>query len=146
MNGYRLGLLHGALLVGFVLAIFVIAHAQVSLSVFGLSKHSESGYCEVNPGLGLSYEVVKDLRVGGAKFLNSKCRWSNMAGVFYTPFHWRDLSFGIAPMWLTGYRDKPVFAPLPVGSYRLSRHGNADFFAVKNSDLYVTGAAWRYEW
>jgi hypothetical protein len=133
-------------LLGLLLAIGLSSRAQMSVSVFGLSKHSESGYCEVNPGLGVNYQASKDLRFGAGRYLNSKCRWSDVLGVSYTPVHYGNFSFGAALLRLTGYRDQPVIAPLPIGSYHLTEKSYIDFFVVKNRDLMVTGGAWRYQW
>jgi len=137
------------LLVAFGIAIGVLIgapRAQLAVSVFGLSKHSESGYCEVNPGLGATYSPYTDLRIGGGRYLNSKCRWTNAFGAFYTPLHVGDFSFGLAVLRLTGYRNTPVIAPLPVGAYRFSEHSYVDFFVVRNADLTVGGMAYRFQW
>lgn len=145
MNGYRLGLMHGALMVALVLVVFVAyTHAQVSVSVFGVSKHSQPGYCEVNPGLGINYQIADDFSVSAARFRMSKCRPSNAIGFGYRPLHFGDFSFGFEFMRLTGYRDKPVYVPIPVGSYTISRHHHIDFFAAAKGDTAATGAAWRY--
>jgi hypothetical protein len=128
------------------LVLVPLASAQTSVTVFGLSKHSESGYCEVNPGLGLNYEASEDLRISAGRYLNSKCRWSNAIGGMYTPLHYGEWSFGVALLRLTGYREKAVFAALPIGAYRLTQSSYVDFFFVKNDDLMVAGAAARFLW
>jgi hypothetical protein len=91
VNGYRLGLLHGALL------------AQVSVSVFGLSKHSEPGYCEVNPGLGINYQISENVRFGHGRYQNSKCSYTNITGLVYCPVKIGGFCFGMAFVRLTGY-------------------------------------------
>lgn len=131
---------------GLILGVCIAAaKAQLSMSVFGLSKHSESGYCEVNPGLGINYQANGDLRLGAGRYRNSKCRWSDVIGASYTPLHMGDFSFGVALLRLTGYRDQAVIAPLPIGAYRIGERSYVDFFVAKNRDLTVTGGAWRYE-
>lgn len=120
------------------------AWAQWSVSVYGLSKHSESGYCEINPGLSINYEIAKDLRVGFGRFLNSQCQWSNGAGPVYTPLHVGPWSLGVAFLRVTGYKDKPVWVPLPAGSYALDKRKSIDFFAAHKGDESVAGAALRF--
>jgi hypothetical protein len=117
--------------------------AQVSLSVYGLSKHSDSPYCEANPGLGINYQITEDLRLGHGRFLNSKCKWSNGTGIVYTPLKLGDFRFGVAVLRLTGYKEKAVFAPLPVGSYEINRRHAIDFFFAHKDEESVVGAAWR---
>lgn len=129
---------------GFLLAVGWSAKAQLSLSVFGLSKHSQPGYCEVNPGLGLNYQITNDLRAGVARLRISQCRPSNWIGLFYDPIKWGNFSFGIAFLRVTGYQDEPVYVPLPVGSYRLGDRSVIDFFIAHKDETSVTGAAWRY--
>jgi hypothetical protein len=137
--------MHGALAVAIILALTVaFCHAQVSLSVFGLSKHSQPGYCEVNPGLGINYQITDDFSVSAARFKMSKCRPSNAIGFGYRPFHIGDFSFGFEFMRLTGYKDKPVYVPIPVGSYAIDKRNYIDFFAASKGDTAATGAAWRY--
>jgi hypothetical protein len=144
VNGYRLGLLHGALLVGLILVVWVACHAQVSVSVFGLSKHSEPGYCEVNPGLGLNYQISENVRFGHGRYQNSKCSYTNITGLSYCPVKVGGFCFGMALVRLTGYRPSAIYAPLPIGAYTIDKHNAIDFFAVTSGDLTVAGAAWRY--
>jgi hypothetical protein len=144
VNGYRLGLMHGALLVAIVLVVWVVAHAQVSVSVFGLSKHSESGYCEVNPGLGVNYQLTENFRFGVARLRISPCRPSNWIGFVYDPLKIGNFRFGVAFLRVTSYQPEPVYVPLPVGSYVVSRHHAVDFFAAHKGGTSVTGAAYRY--
>lgn len=130
------------LALGLAIGIYIGApRAQLSASVFGLSKHSESGYCEFNPGLGLNYYASDAFHLAAGRYLNSKCRWSNAIGGAYEPLKLVDFRFGTALLRLTGYRDKPVWALLPVGQYTIDKRYYVDFFAVKNRDLTVAGAA-----
>lgn len=145
MNGYRLGLMHGALLVAIVLVGFVaFCQAQVSVSVFGLSKHSQPGYCEVNPGLGVNYQMTENLRFGVARLRISPCRPSNWIGFVYDPWRIGRVRLGVAFLRVTNYHPEPVYVPLPVGSYEISKHHAVDFFAAHKAGTSVTGAAYRY--
>lgn len=140
----------GGLIAGLLLACLVLwsaaSFAQVSVSVYGMSRHSESGYCEMNPGLALNYELSDDLRIGAGRFLNSKCRWSNAAGVVYTPIRFGPLRLGLAVARLTGYKDAAVITPLPVGTFIIDRRHAIDFFAAHKGAESVVGAAWRVRW
>jgi hypothetical protein len=149
---FRAGLIAG-LVLGICAAFFVIvpaigtlakARAQISLTVFGASKHSESGYCEINPGIGVNYQLTPDLRIGHGRFLNSKCRWSNGTGLAYTPLHAGRWRFGFALMRLTGYRETATVAPLPIGAYLIDKRQAIDFFVVHKGEESVAGAAWRF--
>ncbi len=133
------------LFVAVLLLAPVTALAQLSISVFGLSKHSESGYCEVNPGLGVNYQITENMRFGHGRFRNSRCHPSNGTGFVYDPIKIGKFSFGIAALRLTGYRKEAVYVPLPVGSYQLDKKRYVDFFIAHKSDVSVAGAAWRIE-
>lgn len=144
-SSYRLGLMHGALLVGLATVIFVVvASAQVSISVFGASKHSVGGYCEVNPGLGINYQINDDLRFGHGRFKNSKCHYTDITGLSYCPIKLGAFCFGVAFLRLTGYGPSPIYAPLPIGAYTINQHNAIDFFVVTSGELTVAGGAWRY--
>ena len=132
-----------ALIAAVLLAAAGAASGQVSLSIYGLSKHSDSPYCETNPGLGINYQITDDLRIGHGRFRNSKCRASNGTGLMYTPIKLGDWRFGVALLRLTGYNERPIFAPLPVGAYDFSRRHAVDFFVAHKDAETVVGAAWR---
>jgi hypothetical protein len=139
-------------LAGFLTALLLIAavgilaraSAQVSVSVFGLSKHSEPGYCEVNPGLGVNYQISENVRFGHGRYQNSKCGYTNITGLVYCPVKVGSLCFGLAFLRLTGYAANPIYAPLPIGAYTISEHNAIDFFGLTTGDLTVVGAAWRF--
>jgi hypothetical protein len=136
------GLIAGLLLAGLLLWS-AASLAQVSVTVYGLSRHSESGYCEINPGLSINYQVTEDLRIGAGRFLNSKCRWSNGLGPVYTPLRVGSFRFGAGLIRLTGYKESAVWAPLPMGSYAIDRRHAIDFFVAHKGEESVGGAAWR---
>src|SRR4051812_23978747 len=115
-----------------------VACAQLSVSVFGVSKHSEPGYCEVNPGLGVSYQVTESVRLGHARFRNSQCRPSNGTGLVWDPIKLGRFSFGIALLRVTGYHKKADYVPLPVGAYRVERDLFVDFFVASKDETSVT--------
>jgi hypothetical protein len=139
-------------LAGFLTALLLIAavgilaraSAQVSVSVFGLSKHSEPGYCEVNPGLGVNYQISENVRFGHGRYQNSKCGYTNITGLVYCPVKVGSFCFGLAFLRLTGYAANPIYAPLPIGAYTISEHNAIDFFGLTTGDLTVVGAAWRF--
>jgi hypothetical protein len=140
----RSAALLAAFLAGVFVAIGMSGRAQVSASVFGLSKHSEPGYCEVNPGLGLNYQISENVRFGHGRYQNSKCSYTNITGLSYCPVKVGGFCFGMALVRLTGYRPSAIYAPLPIGAYTIDKHNAIDFFAVTSGDLTVAGAAWRY--
>lgn len=142
MRSFIAGFVSCLLLIAAV-GMFASVRAQWAVSIYGLSKHSEAGYCEINPGLSASYTFTKDLRLGHGRFLNSQCAWSNATGAIYTPFHVGRWSFGVALLRVTAYKDKPAFVPLPVGSYAFDKRHAVDFFIAHKGDESVAGAAWR---
>jgi hypothetical protein len=135
----------GALLVGAILAIFVAAHAQVSVSVFGISKHSEGGYCEVNPGVGINYQINDDLRFGhGRDSRTASATTRTLPACPIARSSSARSAFGVAFLRLTGYGPTPIYAPLPIGAYTINQHNAIDFFVVTSGELTVAGGAWRY--
>ena len=140
----RSAALLAAFLAGFIVALGMSGRAQVSASVFGMSKHSKPGYCEINKGLGLNYQINDDLRFGHGRFQNSKCSYTNITGLVYCPVKVGHFCFGLAFVRLTGYAERAIYAPLPIGAYTINQHNAIDFFAVTNGELSVAGAAWRY--
>jgi hypothetical protein len=140
----RSAALLSAFLAGVLVAIGMSGRSQVSVSVFGASKHSEPGYCEVNPGLGLNYQISENVRFGHGRYQNSKCSYTNITGLVYCPVKVGGFCFGMALVRLTGYRPSAIYAPLPIGAYTIDKHNAIDFFAVTSGDLTVAGAAWRY--
>jgi hypothetical protein len=140
----RSAIVLAAFLAGLLVGIGMSGRAQVSASVFGLSKHSVSGYCEVNPGLGINYQISENVRFGHGRYQNSKCSYTNITGLSYCPVKVGSFCFGMALVRLTGYRPSAIYAPLPIGAYTVDKHNAIDFFAVTSGDLTVAGAAWRY--
>jgi hypothetical protein len=140
----RSAIVVAAFLAGFILALGMSGRAQVSVSVFGLSKHSEPGYCEVNPGLGVNYQISENVRFGHGRYQNSKCGYTNITGLVYCPVKVGSFCFGLAFLRLTGYAANPIYAPLPIGAYTISEHNAIDFFGLTTGDLTVVGAAWRF--
>lgn len=128
-----------------LLLLPIAAFAQLSISVFGASKHSESGYCEINPGLGVNYQITDSLRFGHGRFENSKCKMSNGTGFVYDPLKLGNFRFGVAFLRLTGYHKNAVYVPLPVGSYAFDKDRFVDFFVAHKGDVTVTGAALRFQ-
>jgi hypothetical protein len=43
------------------------------------------GYCEVNPGLGVNYQLNENVRFGHGRYQNSKCSYTNITGLVYCP-------------------------------------------------------------
>jgi hypothetical protein len=107
-------------------------------------KHSEPGYCEVNPGLGINYQINGDLRIGHGRYQNSKCGYTNITGLVYCPVKVGSFCFGLAFLRLTGYAASAIYAPLPIGAYTIGQHNAIDFFGITTGELTVVGAAWRY--
>ena len=115
----RSSLFLAGLLCGFLLAIGLTSKAQLSLSIFGLSKHSTPNtFCEYNPGWGLSYGLNEDWRLTAVKYKNSLCRESDAYGAVYTPFKLGRFELGTAILRITGYSDSAMYVPIPVISYR----------------------------
>jgi len=104
-------------LLGLCIAIGWNSHAQLSLSVFGASKHSESGYCEVNPGLALNYSLTPNTRLMAGFYKNSLCRETKVAGVVWCGLRLGPMCFGTGLVGLTGYSKRTIFLPLPTASY-----------------------------
>jgi hypothetical protein len=133
-----------AFLAGLLVGIGMSGNAQVSVSVFGASKHSEPGYCEFNPGLGINYQLSENVRFGHGRYQNSKCSYTNITGISYCPVKVGSFCFGMAFLRLTHYRPNAIYAPLPIGAYTIDRHNAVDFFAMTSGELTVVGGAWRY--
>ena len=103
---------------GLILGVSIVAaKAQLSLSVFGASKHSESGYCEVNPGLALNYSLSSDTRLMAGFYRNSLCRQTKVAGVVWCGLRMGPMCLGMGLVGLTGYSTKTLLIPLPTASY-----------------------------
>ena len=105
------------LVCGVLIALGMSGRAQVSISVFGISKHSERGYCEKNPGLAINYHLAPDLRVLAGFYKNSLCEHSNVLALPWCPIHVGTLCAGFAPILVTGYSERASFVMLPVASY-----------------------------
>ena len=144
-SDFRQGMIVGALLVGIVLAVFVAAHAQLSLSVFGASKHSKSGYCEVNPGLALNYDLGRDTRLITGFYRNSLCRETKLAGVVWCGLRLGQMCFGMGLVGLTGYLKQTIFIPLPTASYEGKGYA-IDFVGGTDGKQSVIGMGLRFPW
>lgn len=131
------------ILIGFLLAIGFSGHAQYSLSVFGLSKHSQSGYCEVNPGLALNYNITRDTRLLVGAYRNSLCHESKAAGVVWCGVRYGNACAGVGFACLTGYSTKPVCVPLPTASYERPKYA-VDLVGGTDGKLWVMGVGLRF--
>ncbi len=135
----------------FLLGVFVASavwlawhgHAQLAVSVFGLSKHSQSGYCEANPGLALNYSLSRDVRLLAGRYENSKCHWSNALGIVYCGMRFGDVCFGSGLVRLTGYSAKALYVPLPTASYERPKYA-VDFVGGTDGKLWVVGVGLRF--
>lgn len=139
-------MLLGALIVAAAVAVFVaVASAQgLSLSVFGLSHHSERGrYCETNPGLGINYNLTRDTRLLAGFYKNSLCRESKVAGVVWCGMRYGNACAGVGFACLTGYSTKPVCVPLPTASYEQRRYA-VDWVGGTDGRLWVVGVGLRF--
>ena len=135
--------MRSALAITLILGAISAAYAQVSVSVFGLSKHSKSGFCETNPGLGLSYQLSEAWRLTAVRYKNSLCVDSTAVGAVYMPLTYGRFSFGTALLRVTGYQDQAIYAPIPVITY----NGNGyaiDAIAVLNNSEGVIGLGLRF--
>jgi hypothetical protein len=127
-------LLAVVLIAGTYVLVSSTAFAQVSVSVFGLSKHSKSGFCEVNPGFGVSYGIQEKWRLTAVRYKNSLCVDSTAAGAVYTPWIYGRFSFGTALLRVTGYQDKAIYAPIPVVTYNGNGYAIDAIVVMKNSE------------
>ena len=123
------------LVCGVLIALGMSGRAQVSISVFGISKHSERGYCEKNPGLAINYHLAPDLRVQAGFYKNSLCERSNAVALPWCFAHFGPFCTGLAPIVVTGYAPRAEFVMLPIASYEQKS------FAVD-----AIGALWDSKW
>jgi hypothetical protein len=122
---------------------FVDQPRKLNLNIYGLSYHPDRAGIhasrldnEVNPGLGLSYEVHEDERgvVGleGGFFKDSGRNWAKFAGASYQyklGRHWRLGADLLAMQSQTYNHTRSFLAPIPRISY--------DFGAVRVNAIYV---------
>jgi hypothetical protein len=104
-SSYRLGLMHGALLVALVLAIFVIAHAETWAVMSGIAVHLDGrSHCNWRTdGLGVEYSNDGADRTQLGFYRNSNCKWSAYAARAWLPLKFLDLRGGAIVGAVTGY-------------------------------------------
>lgn len=117
---YRLGLLHGALLVGLLLAIFVVSHADDWLVVSGVAKHLDGqAHCNSTTS-GLAWEH-NDYIAGF--YRNSNCRYSAYAAKSWLPLQYSHWRFGTVGGLATGYKYNLTPAGGLAATYELQHVG-----------------------
>jgi hypothetical protein len=117
VGSYRLGLLHGALAVGLLLAVWVACHAQTWIVGNGIVHHiGGAQHCHntFTPGVGLE---LGNTALG--VYSNSNCRWSAYAAQAWTPLRYGPLRAGVIGGLVSGY-SAPM---LPVAAFIASLEG-----------------------
>lgn len=107
MNGYRLGLMHGALLVAIVLVGFVaFCQAQTWIVGSGAALHLNGDpHCNsFTAGIGFERHVSRDWRAAFGVYDNSNCRTSAYGSAVWTPLHAGRWHLGAIGGFVTGYR------------------------------------------
>ena len=134
-SDFRQGMLVGTILTALAVITFVvIASAQVSLSVFGASKHTEKGFCEFNPGLGIGYQIAPNWRLAAVRYKNSLCVESTAFGAIYQPIRIGSVAVGVALLRVTGYQDAPIYAPIPLISVEMKGYAIDAIVAAKDRE------------
>lgn len=101
-----------------LLLMFVIhAMAQDYVTLAGASRHYDglhrhSGYCEVNPGIGVEVGWRKDLSLTGGIYHNSLCDTTIDFGIDWMPMHVGGWRAGTANRVFLGY-GHPLIGPVP---------------------------------
>lgn len=86
------------------------------LDVHGASWHSDrsAGYCERNPGLGITREEDRVRAIKAGAYRNSECHWSAYVGARWTPVEpLQGVRLGAVAGVVSGYQRAPV---VPVGA------------------------------
>lgn len=108
MNNAKL-FLAGALCAGFMHA----SHAQTSLIVHGVSKHFSERtngreWNEINTGLALRYDAMKDISLQAGFYKNSVDRTSTYALADWTPVTVGPVAVGVFAGAATGYEARSI--------------------------------------